>query len=140
MTWIHFIDPIFYSNTTYLNDVSMCDTVQYIPNIKKGKVLKILNGNTLLVAASIHGSVQPVYRFVISMKNVYRTDVTANAKDYTSRRLLNKFILDKIVYIKDLASDESGVMNANIYLGGIHVNQIIVDFGLGTSRKVSFAC
>lgn len=137
-----FIDPIFFcANNNKLKNVSLYETIQYIPpSIKKGKVLKILNGNTIVIAALLYGTASPIYRFVISLKNVYRADNKQMNKGYNSRRLLSDYLLEKIVYIKDLSYNEEGILNANIYLGDKHINKMIVDLGLGTSKQVSFSC
>lgn len=136
-----FIDPFFCCADNYLKDISLHDTVHYIPHIKKGKVLKILNGDTILVAALLTGTVTPAYRFIISLKNVYRANTKQiSPKMYNSRKLLTEYLLGKIIHIKDLDYNESGVLIANLYLGNKHINKLIVDMGLGTERQVSFSC
>lgn len=135
-----FIDPFFCSAKNYLKNVSLCETVQYLPSIKKGKVLKILNGNTIIVAALLCGTTSPIYRFIISLKNVYRSNIKQTTKMYNSRRLLSDFLLEKTIEIKDLSYNEEGILNANIYLDNIHINTKIIEMGLGTARQVSFSC
>jgi hypothetical protein len=135
-----FIDPFFCCANNYLKNVSLYETTPYVPSIKKGKVLKIMNGNTIVIAALLYGTVSPVYRFIISLKNVYRTDKKQMTKEYNSRRLLSDYLLGKMIHIKDLSCNEEGILNANIYLDDIHINKKIVDMGLGTTRQVSFSC
>ena len=118
----------------YIQQVTIEDTISFVPNLRYGKVLSIEDdGQTIVVASRIYNGYTTVlsphtYRFSLVIDGIFVID---RAAAYTR---LAQILIDNIVYVPYLyAHPESGNLHAQIYMNDIHVNQWMIDQGLATT-------
>jgi hypothetical protein len=119
----------------YIQQVTIENTISFVPNLRYGKVLSIEDdGQTIVVASRIYNGYTTVlsphtYRFSLVIDGIFVIDCAAA---YTR---LTQILIDNIVYVPHLyVHPESGNLHAQIYIGDIHVNQWMIDQGLATNR------
>ena len=114
----------------YIQQVTIEDTISFVPNLRYGKVLSIEDdGQTIVVASRIYNGYTTVlsphtYRFSLVIDGIFVID---RAAAYTR---LTQILIDNIVYVPHLyVHPESRNLHAQIYIGDVHVNQWMIDQG-----------
>lgn len=121
-------DDTQYENITYNN------TVPFIPQITRGKVVKVYDGDTITVAAKLPFIDSPIYRFAVRLSGIDSPEIrTSNVNEkkhaIISRDALNEFIGNRMVEIKNVSTEKYGRILADIYYEGVFVNQWMVEQG-----------
>ncbi len=129
---IQFDDDIF-----YLQDVKLCDTAMFTPNIQYGKVVHILSGSELLIAARIYNGYTKVigprlYCFQVRMRDVPNFGVYED----TAKEELKRLILDKIVLLTNTSMVTDGFIDAKVYL--LHMNHLKHYLKYGSLHTINF--
>jgi hypothetical protein len=118
MQTIQFDDDIM-----FLQDVKLCDTTMFTPNIQYGKVVRVLSGSELLVAARIYNGYTKVlfpklYCFRIRLRDVAFFGIHEDA----AMEELKRLILDKIVLLTNITTSNDGFNDAKVYL--LHISHL----------------
>lgn len=111
----------FDDDIMFLQDVKLCDTTMFIPNIQYGKVVRVLSGSELLVAARIYNGYTKVlfpklYCFRIRLRDVSFFGI----HEGTAKEELKRLILDKIVLLTNITTSNDGFVDAKVYLLNIN--------------------
>ena len=106
-----------------LQDVKLCDTTMFTPNIQYGKVVRVLSGSELLVAARIYNGYTKVlfpklYCFRIRLRDVSFFGIHEDA----ATEELERLILDKIVLLTNITTSNDGFNDAKVYL--LHISNL----------------
>lgn len=134
-------------------EMSTYDSVQpFIPVIKKGKIVKVYDGDTVTISARIYiTETQPtkLFRFNVRLRGIDSPEIkTKNEKERTlgieSRDELRSFIMDQIVYLENVDYDKYGRILADIVTkDGVNVSNWMLENGFavkydgGTKYKPS---
>ena len=113
----------FDDDISYLLDVKLCDTTMFTPSIQYGKVIHILSGSELLLAARIYNGYTKVlgprlYCFRIRLRDVSWFGVYEDM----AKEELKRLILDKIVLLTHTNMVTDGFVDAKVYL--LHMNHL----------------
>jgi endonuclease YncB( thermonuclease family) len=107
------------------DNINWKNTIEFIPAIVSGKVIKVTDGDTICIACKIPYEPQmkesnQIYRFHIRLfgidtpemksKNIEDRKIANLAKDF-----LTNLILNQIVFLKNLKKDKYGRIVANVY-------------------------
>jgi hypothetical protein len=147
MTWNTFVDPIIYKKKNKSDS-------DRLPVIYKGKVLEIVNRNTIVVKAKPAQYIISYKHFFIKLKTsdisdklnsysdeyVDTNEIQSCWKRYNSTDYLKDTLLYKNVKLENLEYDEYKQLSADIYLGDIHINQRLLECGFSHNKKVKFMC
>lgn len=111
----------FDDDIAYLQDVKLCDTSMFTPNIQYGKVIRVLSGSELLVAARMYNGYTKVispklYCFRIRLRYVSHFGIYEDM----AKEELTKLILDKIVLLTNITMSNDGFIDVEMYLLHIH--------------------
>lgn len=140
MGWVSFIDPFLFKDQRLQYYGNNSNIPLYVPNINKGKVIRIVDYNTIQIVAIY---LNKVSRFMISLKDVVKRDIKPDDssawKNYTLYHYLEKTLIDKIVHIRNISYSSKGALIGDIYLGKNHINKIVVEIGLATNKSVKFS-
>jgi micrococcal nuclease len=107
------------------DNINWKNTIEFIPAIVSGKVIKVADGDTICIACKIPYVSQmkesnQIYRFHIRLfgidtpemksKNIEDRKIANLAKDF-----LTNLILNQVVFLKNLKKDKYGRIVANVY-------------------------
>lgn len=154
------------TNTSYLDNVTYKDTVQFVIPITYGKVIKVYDGDTITIAAKLPYSngieeqlhkvnsiyditdTVPIYRFNVRLSGIDSPEIKGKSQTerdlaMISRDRLHKQIFGKIVHLKNISTEKYGRILADVYLDDLHINQwmlqekLAVEYDGGTKIRPS---
>jgi hypothetical protein len=116
----------------YLNNVDYSKTIQFVPPITIGKVIKVYDGDTITIASKLPNNDLPIYRFSVRLRGIDSAEIkgkTIAEKQIAmhSRDELHKLIFGKIVHLKEIATEKYGRILADVYLEDLHINKWMLD-------------
>lgn len=119
---------------SYLDSIEYNDTVEFVPPITSGKVVKVYDGDTITIASKLPGVDAPVYRFHVRLNGIDTPEIkgkTNAEKDLAkkARDSLFQLILHKIVTLRNVSTEKYGRILADVYLGDLHVNAWMIEHG-----------
>ena len=108
--WMNASLPVSPVTSIGLNDIEFYDGVQledaepFVPPIKFGKVVKIIDGTAILIVAKLPYPTSKLYQFMIRVKHVENSedDNSDSSNESNKKSVLSKFILGKVVEISEL--------------------------------------
>jgi len=136
----------FSNKDHYLNAVQYKDTEKFVIPIKRGKVIKVYDGDTITIASKFSGIDGPVYRFNVRLNGIDSPEIkggTEHEKNLAekSRDALSHLIFGKIVTLKNVNNEKYGRMLADVYLEDTNVcewminNKYAVKYDGGTKHR-----
>ena len=115
------------------------DTVEFVPPIHGGVVIKVYDGDTITVASPLDGarccSPPPLmYRFRVRLRGIDTPEIKGGSSDekalaVIARDALSAQILGKEVELRNLGTEKYGRILADVYLNHVHMNQWMLDQG-----------
>jgi endonuclease YncB( thermonuclease family) len=114
-----------------LDEATYKNCLPFIPPIQYGKVVKVYDGDTIHIAAPLFES---IYRFKIRLRKIDAPE--KNSKDmYTKQaaeiatNLLVDKVMDKIIWLENVAYDKYGRILANIKVDDEDVSDWLLNSG-----------
>ena len=116
----------------YLETISYKETIQFVPPIVSGKVIKVYDGDTITIASKLPYNNSPIYRFSIRLLGIDSPEIKSNTNTEKQMALLARdalanMILDKIINLKNISTEKYGRILADVYLDDLHINQWMLD-------------
>ena len=117
-----------------INNISEKDCKYFLPPIKYGKVIDVINGNTIVIATTLSYD-ETYYKFTIKIKNIICPNLKSKNHDericgIIAKDFLKDMLLNKIVSITNLSSDSYGKILADVNTDGLHINNLLMDENL----------
>ena len=114
-----------------LENIKYEDTLEFIPNIMEGKVIKVYDGDTITVGFYMPNESSP-YRISVRLFGIDTPEMKGGSTDEKARaklaqQFLSSRILGKIVTLQDRKKEKYGRLLANVYCEGEHINQLMID-------------
>jgi len=106
----------------YLEHIEYKDTTTFVPNITRGKVVKVYDGDTITIASKLENYIDsPVYRFSVRLNGIDTPEMkggSAHQKELAvvARDALSERIMGKIVSLKNVVLEKYGRLLADVYL------------------------
>ena len=107
-------------------------TTPFVPPIKKGRVVKIYDGDTITIAAKLPYSSSPLYRFSVRLngidtpelhtKNLEEKEMAEKARDALKMQIMNKE-----VELKNRKTEKYGRLLADVYCENFYINEWLVN-------------
>lgn len=114
-----------------INNISEKDCKYFLPPIKYGKVINVINGNTIIIATTLSYD-ETYYKFTIKIKNIICPNLKSKndnericgiiAKDFLKDMLLNN-----IVSVKNMSNDSYGTILADVSTDDLNINNLLID-------------
>ena len=111
--------------------IKYSDTVEFIPPITCGTVIKVYAGDTITIANKLPYEASPLYRFSVRINGIdcpemITSDETEKqcaqlAKEYMINLLLNKYI-----YLENISIDKFGRILADVFIEGRNVRELLL--------------
>jgi endonuclease YncB( thermonuclease family) len=110
------------------------DTVPFVPPIKKGKVIKVYDGDTITIAAKLPYSKSLLYRFQVRLLGIDSPEMKGHTEEektaaHNSQRALEALVLHNILYLENTQQEKYGRILSDIFVirdgKKIHINKWI---------------
>lgn len=123
-------------NNNYMTDgtdIKWEDTVEFTFPINGGRVIKVYDADTITIASKLPYDESPIYRLSVRLNGIDTPEIKGKgiseeekeaakaARDFISNLVLNKF-----VRLENIESEKYGRILADVYLGDIHLNEILL--------------
>ena len=116
------------------------NTKPFVPNIKRAKVIKVYDGDTITIASKIHCMDSNYYRFSVRLANIDCPEIrTINEieKEYAIKvkNKLEELILNQYIDLNIIKSDKYGRLLAIIYYNNKCINDWLLKNHLAVDYK-----
>ena len=120
------------SSIAYLNTIEYKHTIEFVPPIICGKVVKVYDGDTITIAAKLPYDNSPIYRFHVRLAGIDTPEMKGHGEaekaiSIKARDALHGLIFGKIVIITNTTTEKYGRLLADLWINNIHVNQWLLD-------------
>jgi endonuclease YncB( thermonuclease family) len=117
-----------------IKKIQWSDTLQFIPPIDSGQVIKVYDGDTFTLAGHLPYDGSPLYRFSVRLNGIDCAEIKSKTEEekgsaLKARDQLSALILGKTVMLKNVKNEKYGRLLADVYVGDLHVNQYMLDNG-----------
>jgi endonuclease YncB( thermonuclease family) len=104
------------------------NTVEFIPPIDSGIVIKVYDGDTITIAATLPIINSPLYRFSVRLNGIDTPEVKGSTEDEKTaatevKNILTTMLLNKKVVLKNLQNEKYGRILADVYLNDLCINE-----------------
>jgi endonuclease YncB( thermonuclease family) len=112
--------------------ISWEETVQFVPPINEGIVIKVHDGDTFTLAAKLPYEKSPLYRFSVRLNGINCPELNSKNEDekicaYIAKAELSSYILGKKVVLKNIKNEKYGRVLADVYLDGYYLNNHMLE-------------
>ncbi len=121
----------------FLENANLADAITFIPPVKYGKVVKVYDGDTITIVATLDFGVYQspqLYKFSVRLNGIDTPEL--KTKNENEKRLaiiardeLKKQLDNKIVELKNVSLEKYGRLLAEVYVGDINVNEWMITNG-----------
>lgn len=125
--------PSFFSNNFQedFDNIFYNNTIPFIPPVKRGKVIKVYDGDTITVASKILNGTD-MYRFSVRLNGIDSPEIKGKSEAEklsatVSRDKLSNLILNKVVRLEDVKTEKYGRILAEVYLDNLNINQWMLE-------------
>ena len=114
-----------------LDLITYSNTVPFVPPITTGKVIKVYDGDTFTLAATLPNTIEPIYRFSVRMNGIDTPEIKGKSKTEKelakkARDALSNLIMNKVVTLKNVSTEKYGRILADVYVGDLFVNEWMI--------------
>ena len=114
-------------------DIKWEDTVEFTFPITSGRVIKVYDADTITIAAKLPYPESPLYRLSVRLDGIDTPEMKGKGvsdEEKQSAKLAREFVanltLNKVVRLENIASEKYGRILADVYVGDIHLNSILI--------------
>ena len=118
--------------------IQYADTVEFVPPIHKGIVVKVYDGDTITVASRLDTAgftaTSTLYRFRVRLRGIDTPEIKGSSeaektKAKEARDALSAQIMGQEVVLRNVGNEKYGRVLADIYFREVHMNQWMLDQG-----------
>jgi micrococcal nuclease len=119
--------PRYFRRNPKETNISWEDTVQFVPPINEGVVIKVYDGDTFTLAAKLPYNNSPLYRFSVRLKGINCPEMNSKNEEEKicadiAQAELSSYILGKKVALKNIKNEKYGRILADVLVDGYHIN------------------
>ena len=125
-----------YDSTEWLNkldkNIDWKDTIQFIPPVEKGIVIKVYDGDTITIASKLPYPSSPLYRFSVRLNGIDCPEIKGKDENekqcaQIAKQEMSDLVLNKIVTLKNVNTEKYGRILADVYRDNLHVNKYMIE-------------
>lgn len=114
------------------------DTIKFVPPIKKGIVIKVYDGDTIIIASKLPYKDSPIYRFSVRLMGIDCPELkTKNESEKECAELAKKeltdLVMNKVVRLENIQTEKYGRILADVYLNDINLSKHMLNKGLAVA-------
>ena len=115
-----------------LQPIMWNQTIQFIPPITQGQVIKVYDGDTITIASRMPIPESPLYRFSVRLAGIDAPEIKGKSEEekesaLKAREALSNLLLHKVVELRNVKTEKYGRLLADVYLNDLHINQWLLD-------------
>ena len=114
-------------------DIKWEDTVDFTIPINGGRVIKVYHADKIIIASKLPYIESPLYRLSVRLNGIYTPEMKGKYVTYeeksaakAARDFVSNLVLNKYIKIENISSENYGRILADVYIGDIHLNDILV--------------
>jgi len=116
----------------HILDAEYATAIPFVVPITRGKVIKVYDGDTITIAATLPYPGSPVYRFQVRLLGIDTPEIKGNGEEekkiaIVARDALHEKIFGRIIILKNIGTEKYGRILADIYLDTLHINKWLLD-------------
>jgi len=117
------------------NDITLEDTCEFTFSVKGGRVIKVYDGDTITIASKMPFKTMTgqIYRFSIRLNGIDTPEINGKGVSEdektaacSAKKFVSDLVLNKYVSLKNIKNEKYGRILADVYIGDIHVNSILL--------------
>ena len=119
-------------NTESTKKIQWSETLQFIPPINTGQVIKVYDGDTFTLAGHLPYDGSPLYRFSVRLNGIDCAEIKGKTEEekecaIRARKELDELILGKTVTLRNVKNEKYGRLLADVFVGDVHVNKYMIE-------------
>jgi micrococcal nuclease len=119
-------------------DIDWKDTIEFVPPVEKGIVIKVYDGDTITIASKLPYLSSPLYRFSVRLNGIDCPEIKSKDENekqcaQIAKKEMSDLILNKIVILKNVQTEKYGRILADVYIGDLHLNNHMIEKRLAIS-------
>ena len=123
------------TENTISKKIQWSDTLQFVPSINTGIVIKVYDGESFTLAGRLPYNESALYRFSVRLNGIDCPEIKGKTEEEKicatrARQELEKLIMGNVVILKNIKNEKYGRILADVFIGELHVNQYMIDKGL----------
>jgi endonuclease YncB( thermonuclease family) len=131
-----------YDSTEFLNKldktINWKDTIQFVPPVEKGVVIKVYDGDTITIASKLPYHTSPLYRFSVRLNGIDCPEIKGKDENekqcaQIAKKEMSELIMNKVVTLKNVQTEKYGRILADVYIGDLHLNKHMIEKKLAVS-------
>ena len=121
-----------------LDKIDWKDTIEFVPPVEKGIVIKVYDGDTITIASKLPYLSSPLYRFSVRLNGIDCPEIKSKDENekqcaQIAKKEMSDLILNKIVILKNVQTEKYGRILADVYIGDLHLNNHMIEKRLAIS-------
>ena len=112
-------------------DIPIKEIKKYVPQIDRGRVVKVYDGDTITIAAKLPYKNSPIYRFSVRLNGIDTPEIKGKDDDekqcaVLARDALKECILGKKIELRNVQTEKYGRILAEVYCDNINLNEWMI--------------
>ena len=108
------------------------DCIPFIPPIQTGYVIKVYDGDTITIASKLPYYESALYRFSVRLNGsdcpeMKSYDENERKCANIAKQVVTDLVFNKAIILKNCQMEKYGRILADVYVGGLHVNQHLIE-------------
>jgi len=108
------------------------DTIQFVPPISGGIVIKVYDGDTITIASRLPYADSPLYRFSVRLNGIDCPEMKSrddNEKECAvlAKKAVSDLVMNKTIILKNVQTEKYGRLLADVYINDLHLNAYLIE-------------
>jgi endonuclease YncB( thermonuclease family) len=108
------------------------DTIPFVAPVFGGRVIKVYDGDTIIIASKLPYEASPLYRFSVRLNGIDTPEIKSKNNEekiaaINVRKILSELILHKYVRLENIQTEKYGRILADVYIENLHINKYLLD-------------
>ena len=108
------------------------DTISFVAPVFGGRVIKVYDGDTIIIASKLPYEASPLYRFSVRLNGIDTPEIKSKNNEekiaaINIRKILSELILHKYVRLENIQTEKYGRILADVYIENLHINKYLLD-------------
>lgn len=108
------------------------DTIQFVPPISGGIVIKVYDGDTITIASRLPYADSPLYRFSVRLNGIDCPEMKSRDDSekecaVLAKKAVSDLVMNKTIILKNVQTEKYGRLLADVYINDLHLNAYLIE-------------